>query len=41
MVTNCAYGVKDPHTLYIVDYEGGAILSAELPMQGRKMYGLY
>ena len=38
VVTNCAYGVKDPHTLYIVDSEGGAILSAELPTPGRKMY---
>lgn len=38
VVTNCAYGVKDPHTLYIVDSEGGAILSAELPTPGRRMY---
>jgi gluconolactonase len=38
VVTNCAYGVLDPHTLYIVDSEGGSILSAELPTPGRKMY---
>ncbi len=40
VVTNCAYGLKDPHTLYITDSEGGAILCAELPTPGRRMYGL-
>jgi gluconolactonase len=40
VVTNCAFGVRNPHRLYIVDSEGGAILSAELPTPGRLMYGL-
>ena len=38
VVTNCAFGSTDPHTLYIVDSEGGAILTAELPTAGRKLY---
>jgi hypothetical protein len=32
--------VRNPHRLYIVDSEGGSILSAELPTPGQTMYGL-
>lgn len=38
VVTNCAYGGPDRRTLYIVDSEGGCILTARLPTPGRRMF---
>lgn len=38
VVTNVAYGGPGRKTLYIVDSEAGCILSAPLPVAGRKMY---
>jgi gluconolactonase len=38
VVTNCAYGGADRKTLFIVDSEGGCILSAKLPTAGRAMF---
>jgi gluconolactonase len=38
VVTNCAYGGADRKTLYIVDSEGGFILTATLPTAGRAMF---
>jgi gluconolactonase len=38
VVTNVAYGGADRKTLYITDSDAGCILSAQLPVAGRKMY---
>lgn len=37
-VTNVAYGGADNKTLYITESESGSILTARLPIAGRKMY---
>jgi gluconolactonase len=38
LTTNCAYGGPDNRTLFITESKGGAILKAEMPVAGRKMY---
>ena len=38
LTTNCAYGGPDNRTLFITESKGGAILKAEMPVPGRKMY---
>jgi gluconolactonase len=38
LTTNCAYGGPDNRTLYITESKSGSILTAEMPVPGRKMF---
>jgi gluconolactonase len=38
MTTNLAYGGEDRKTLYIVDSKAGNILTAQMPVAGKRMY---
>lgn len=38
MTTNCAYGGPDNKTLYITESKTGTVLSAPMPVPGRRMY---
>jgi gluconolactonase len=38
LTTNCTYGGADNRTLFITESKGGAILTARMPVAGRKMY---
>ncbi|MFT4027179.1 MAG: SMP-30/gluconolactonase/LRE family protein [Novosphingobium sp.] len=38
MTTNCAYGGPDNKTLFITESKTGTVLSAPMPVAGRKMY---
>lgn len=39
MTTNMAYGGADRRTLYITESETGTVLTADMPVAGRRMYG--
>jgi gluconolactonase len=36
--TNCAFGGPDNKTLYITESKTGSILTAPMPVAGRKLY---
>jgi gluconolactonase len=38
LTTNCAYGGPDNKTLYITESKSGSVLTARMPVPGRRMY---